>query len=164
MAGPKSMVTRNPLFLRDEDLDRSMELLLLAERGLLARIAESLGRHDLDEIDFRLLRLVQWHPSTTLAELGQALGVPKQSMSRHVLKLQERQLLRQETARSDRRKRPLQVTAEALAILGEILELEKRSFRRAFLAAGPEAVEGFQRVLGELAEPARRKLPGRAAA
>ena len=152
-----AIVGRNPLFLRDEELDRTLELMMVAERDLDGRTAELRERLGLDEVDFRILYLVQRHRGTTLAELCAVLGLNKQSLSRHVRRLAREGLLVQAAQAGDRRKRPLAVTEAGSAHLGEIGHLTKRRLRRAFIAAGPEAVEGFQRVLAELVDgPGRR--------
>lgn len=159
------MAPRNPLFLRDEELDRSLELLLLAERDLVARAGEALERAAISEDDFRLLYFVQRHPGTTVAELCTVLGMTKQSLSRHIKALAAGDLLRQEMApRGDRRRRPLVVTEAAREIIATVGEAHKASVRRAFKSAGPEAVEGFQRVLTALIDGPGRRLLGRHAA
>lgn len=159
------MAPRNPLFLRDEELERSLELLLLAERDLLARANEALARERLSEHDFRLLYLVQRHPGTTIAELCSILGMSKQSLSRHIQNLVAMGLVVQQAApRGDRRRRPLAVTEEALEVIARVGEAHKASLRRAFKNAGPEAVEGFQRVLAVLIDGPGRRLLARQAA
>jgi len=157
-------LARNPLFLRDEELDRHLELLLLAGRELELRTAAARSAQALSEVDVPILYLVSRHPGATLADLGAVLGTPKQSLSRQVRRLVELELLVQDAARADARKRPLRLTpagAERLAAVGAV---SKARLRRAFLAAGPDAVEGFQRVLHELIDgPARRWAGPRAA-
>ncbi|MDX6750504.1 MarR family transcriptional regulator [Geminicoccaceae bacterium 1502E] len=159
------MAPRNPLFLRDEELERSLELLLLAERDLLARAGEALAREQLSEQDFRLLYLVQRHPGSTIAELCTVLGMTKQSLSRHIQALVATGLLRQQAAsRGDRRRRPLVVTEAAVEVIARVGEAHKAGLRRAFKNAGPEAVEGFQRVLAVLIDGPGRRLLGKHAA
>jgi DNA-binding MarR family transcriptional regulator len=159
-----TMLVRNPLFLRDEELESHLELLLLAERELAALTETARDQSGIDETDFRILYCVQRHPRTTPAELQGVLGLPKQSLSRHVRDLIAGGMLRYETDRSDRRKRPLLVTEAGAALLAGLGEINKRRLRRAFMNAGPEAVHGFERVLSELIHgPARRWLKRQAA-
>lgn len=155
------MAARNPLFLRDEELDRSLELLLLAERDILGRAEDALAAFGISDTDFRILYLVQRHPGTTVADLAAVLGRAKQSLSRHVKHLVALGLLRQEGLDADRRKRALVVTANAANAIAAVGALHKRGLRRAFKSAGPEAVEGFQRVLSELIDGPARRLVGR---
>ena len=92
-------VGRNPLFLRDEELERALELLLLAEREIASRTDGVRDRLGLSELDFGILYLVQRHPGTTTAELCGILGSNKQSLSRHVRQLVELGLLSRRTFR-----------------------------------------------------------------
>ena len=83
----------------------------------------------------------------------------KQSLSRHIKHLVEEGLLRYAPDSGDRRKRPLQSTDAAHNAIRAIGAIHKRGLRKAFKMAGPEAVEGFQRVLNELIDgPGRRLL------
>jgi DNA-binding MarR family transcriptional regulator len=92
------MIAGNPLFLRDEELDRSVELLLLAERDVAGQMETVRQRLGLSESDYRVLYLVHRHPGVTTAELGAVLGMTKQSLSRHVKQLVALDLLRRRPA------------------------------------------------------------------
>ena len=155
------MIARNPLFLRDEELDKSLELLLLAERDVMSQVHEALSRLGLSESDFRVLYLVDRHPGTTTAELCIVLGMTKQSLSRHIRYLCQTGFLRPQASRNDRRKRPLFATETAGNAITAVGALYKRGLRKAFKAAGSEAVEGFQRVLGELVTGPGRHMVAR---
>ena len=110
------MVAPNPLFLRDADLDRGLDLLLIVEREMAARTAVALGRHGLSPADFRSLYLVGRRPGVTLAELARLSGISKQALSRHLQRLLETGRLSREAMPGDRRKQRLRLT-EAAALL-----------------------------------------------
>lgn len=144
------MPTPNPLFLREEELDRGLELLFMADLRRLADAADLLDRGGLDETDHRTLFVVERRPGMTLAELSAVLGQRKQTLSRHVRELVAAGLLEQGAGSADRRTRPLRLTSKASAVLGAIHAAQKRRLRMAFKNAGAAAVEGFERVLAEL--------------
>jgi DNA-binding MarR family transcriptional regulator len=152
------MTMPNPLFLREEDLDRGLDLLYLAGRRVAAEVRVLLAEAGLDETDHRILFGVERRPGATLAELCGAMAMPKQTLSRHLRGLAARGLLVPHgEAGTDRRRRPLAVTAEGRALLLRLNAAQKRRLRQAFKGAGAVAVEGFQRVLAELApEPSPR--------
>jgi DNA-binding MarR family transcriptional regulator len=155
------MTTRtSPLFLRDEELDRALELLLVAERGLAARTRAQAGARPGPEID--LLWLVHRRPGASAAELGRLLGAAKQTTSRQLRALETAGLLAREADGADRRRRRLGLTERGAALVAAIGERRRQGLRRAFKSAGPEAVAGFQRVLDALAEATARRPPGRA--
>jgi len=151
----------SPLFLRDEELDRALELLLLVGRGLVARrpppgVAQGLGEPELE-----LLWLVCRRPGTSAAELGRLLGTPKQSTSRHLQALEAAGLVSRRADGVDARRRALHPTEAGAALAAALAERRRLALRRAFQKAGPEAVAGFQRVLGELVEGLGRKPAAR---
>ena len=78
------MNSPNPLFLREEELDRGLELLYFAGRQLHADAAHLRAEGAMDEIDHQALFMIERHPGVTLAELCSLLGASKQTLSRHL--------------------------------------------------------------------------------
>lgn len=152
------MTSPNPLFLRDEELERGLELLYFASHQLSLDAIVPRAHAAIDETDHRTLFLVERQPGITLAELSEVLGVSKQTLSRHLKRLAEAGLIDQGTTAQDRRKRPLRLTPRAVTVLGDIKMLQKRRLRQACKSAGATAVEGFQRVLLDLVGEPRREL------
>jgi DNA-binding MarR family transcriptional regulator len=155
------MASPNPLFLREEELDRGLELLYLAGHQLDLDARGARGRGGIDGTDFRTLLLIDRRPGITLAELCAALGTSKQTLSRHLKRLAGSGLVDQQSTPQDRRKRPLRLTGRSGALLAGIRAAQKRRLRSAFKSAGATAVEGFQRVLLDLVGEPRRELPRR---
>jgi DNA-binding MarR family transcriptional regulator len=155
----------NPLFLREEELDRGLDLLLLAGRQLAAEAKAALDEAGLDETDHRLLFAVQRRPGIALVELCRAMGMTKQTLSRHLRRLAALGLVDQGggaggTDAADRRRRPLTATPAAGELLARANAAQKRRLRLAFKDAGAASVEGFQRVLQALVvEPRRAAAP-----
>lgn len=151
------MAAPNPLFLREEELDRGLELLYFAGHQLNLDAIVLRAEAAIDETDHHTLFLVDRQPGITLAELSAALGASKQTLSRHLKRLARAGLIEQEATSLDRRKRPLRLTEKAALLLARIRSLQKRRLRMAFKSAGATAVEGFQRVLLDLVGEARRE-------
>jgi DNA-binding MarR family transcriptional regulator len=154
------MVTANPLFLRDTEVDRSLELILLAERELAGQAMPLARRHALSAADVRLMHLVAKRPGATTADLARLLGVTKQTVSRQVAALTAGGHLERRPSTADARKLSLHLTPVGQARIDEVGELQRRRLRLAFKRAGAEAVEGFRRVLTALTEDGVRR-PGR---
>ena len=142
------MTAPNPLFLREEELDRGLDLLLLAGRQLAAEARALLDAAGLDETDHHLLFLVRRRPGITLVELCEAMGTSKQTLSRHLLRLAELGLVERGGPAADRRRRPFTVTQRGEALLA-----------RANAVAEGAAAAGVQ----ERRRRAGRGLPARAA-
>lgn len=152
------MTAPNPLFLREEELDRGLELLYFVGHQLNLDVMELRVQSAIDETDQQTLFLIDRQPGITLAELSATLGVSKQTLSRHLKRLAEAGMIEQAVMDLDRRKRPLRLTDKASALLGEIRTLQKRRLRLAFKRAGAAAVAGFERVLLDLLGEPRREL------
>jgi DNA-binding MarR family transcriptional regulator len=152
------MTAPNPLFLRDEELDRGLESLFLAGRQLAAEAEALLDEAGLNELDHRLLFCIQRRPGITLIELCTLMGISKQTLSRHLRDLGRRGLVGQGAAAGDRRKRPLVVTPEAGEIVRRVNAAQRRRLRAVFKSADAAAVEGFQKVLNELVTGPRRQV------
>jgi DNA-binding MarR family transcriptional regulator len=149
-------VRASPLFLRDEELDRALELLVLAVRALGSRGAAR-PTPGLGEPELELLWLIHRRPGASAAELGRLLGAAKQSMSRHLRALEAAGLVSREAHAGHRRRLALRGTPAGAALATALAERHRLALRRAFQKAGPEAVAGFQRVLGELVEGLGRR-------
>jgi DNA-binding MarR family transcriptional regulator len=158
------MAAPNPLFLREEELDRGLELLYFVGHQLNLDAMALRAEGAIDEIDHHAMFLIDRQPGITQAELSAALGVSKQTLSRHLRRLVAAGLVEQDGGGAaparDRRKRPLRLTPRAATLLADIKSLQKRRLRLAFKSAGATAVEGFQRVLLDLGggEPRRDPL------
>jgi DNA-binding MarR family transcriptional regulator len=70
-------------------------------------------------------------------------------------------LLRQQAVRGDRRTKALVVGEGAVEVIAAVCASHRRGLRQAFNGAGPDAVAGFQRVLGELLDTSGRRLLAR---
>lgn len=150
------MVAPNPLFLREEELDRGLELLFVALRRVEAEAHAIRAEAGIDPTDQWLLLTVERRTGVTLGELAARLGSSKQTLSRHLRRLMALGIVVQGEAGIDRRKRPLRLSEAGAALCRRLAEVQKRRMRIAFKTAGAGAVEGFQTVLGELAAGPRR--------
>ena len=84
------------------------------------------------------------------------LGVTKQSLNRVLRQLLEEELVLSATGRQDRRQRNLYLTPAGDALERELSQLQRERVRRAYRAAGPEAVAGFRQVLEQMIDDAVR--------
>ncbi len=151
----------NPLFLRDEELVRGLDLLACAMHDLQAGQATLLARHELGFNHQRLMHLVARRPGVTMAKLLTLVPLTKQSVSRLLKELTARGLLSQAPNRQDRRERLLTLTERGRRLEEELTSAQCRRIAAAYRAAGAEAVAGHHQVLaGLIDERARRYLDG----
>jgi DNA-binding MarR family transcriptional regulator len=89
------------------------------------------------------------------------LKIKKQSLNRALNELLAAGYVERRAGMQDRRTRQLKLTARGIALESAIWDAQRPRLVRAFRDAGPDAVEGFRRVLSGLAGPERaRKTHG----
>jgi DNA-binding MarR family transcriptional regulator len=147
----------NPLFLRDEELTRGIELLEAAYRALLGRPERQLTELGLGRHHQRVVYWIGREPGTTMAELQDRVQLTKQTLSRLLKELVGARLIVRRPCQRDRRQRLLELTPAGRQLDDDLNDRLRRRLADAYRAAGAEAVAGFHKVLlGLLDEPARR--------
>jgi DNA-binding MarR family transcriptional regulator len=142
-----SNLAPNPLFLRDEELTRGIELLDAAYRSLIAEPDRQLASRGLGRNHRWLLYLVGRRPGTTMVELLSRTQLSKQTMSRLLNELIAKGLIGRRANARDRRQRLLELT-DAGRELEQVLNGRlRRRLARAYRGAGADAVAGHHQVL-----------------
>jgi DNA-binding MarR family transcriptional regulator len=137
----------SPLFLREHEVRRGVELLFFGYTRLTRSIDEGLSEHGLGRAHHRALYFIARQPDLTISELLKILAITKQSLGRVLTDLGERGLVETRTGATDRRQKLLRLTAEGAAFEAQLFEALRSSLASAYAAAGQESVTGFWRVL-----------------
>ena len=147
------------LFLREEELRQGFELLFAAYRDLDAEADALLAERDLGRGHHRAIHFIGRAGHCTVSELQTTLGITLQSLGRLLRELIERGLVAQRQGPEDRRQRILSLTEAGQALEKQLWERQRGRIARAYRDSGPQAVEGFRRVLAALGESRRRAGP-----
>ncbi len=142
----------NLLFLTDEQLRKGIEAMFFAYRGFTADPDRILAGKDYGRAHHRALHFINRMPGTTVSRLLEILGVTKQSLNRVLRRLIADGLVESRVGNSDRRERHLYLTEAGAALEAELSEAQRARMRKAYRAAGPEAVAGFRQVLEAMME------------
>ena len=137
----------SPLFLREPELRRGLELRYFASTPLTRTIDRDLSRQGLGRAHHRALYFVGRKPDLTVSELLSLLAITKQSLGRVLNELCERQLVETRTGERDRRQRLLRLTDEGERLESALFEQARRRIADAYARAGQHAVSGFWAVL-----------------
>jgi DNA-binding MarR family transcriptional regulator len=144
------------LYLTDEQLRQGIELMFFAYRDFTAdpdRILEEFGY---GRAHHRAIHFIARSPGLSVQALLDILRVTKQSLNRVLRQLIADGMVRSAVGPQDRRQRLLSLTRDGAALEARLAEAQRARVRRAFSAAGPEAVAGFRRVLEGMIDPAER--------
>jgi len=149
----------NPLFLREEELNKSMAMLFFAYRSFTEEPDEILAPLGFGRAHHRVIFFVGRNPGISVAQLLTILKVTKQSLSRVLGQLIRSGLVDQRQGTRDRRQRLLYLTEEGAELDRRLATVQRTRLARAFRAAGTQAVEGFVTVLlGIMNEDERRRF------
>ncbi|MGB7404870.1 MAG: MarR family transcriptional regulator [Pacificimonas sp.] len=151
-----SVPVASPLFLREDEVRRGIELVYFGHADLLKEADETLRSSHLGRAHHRALYFIARRPGLSMGELVGLLSVTKQALSRVIGDLTARELIRVEPGQRDRRQRLITLTDEGLRLEHELFELLRQRMARAYAEAGQDAVTGFWRVLAELLPDDRR--------
>ena len=149
--------TASPLFLREAEIRRGVELLYFGYSHLTRSIDEGLAAQGLGRAHHRALYFIARQPDLTVGDLIALLAITKQSLGRVLADLSDRGLIETRPGREDRRQRLLRLTAEGAALEAQLFEALRDKLAQAYSSAGQGAVGGFWAVLEGLIPEAERK-------
>ena len=137
----------SPLFLREPEIRKGVELLYFGYAQLYRGIDAGLARQGLGRAHHRALYFIARQPNLTVSDLLRILAITKQSLGRVLTELGERGLVETRTGQQDRRQRLLRLTEAGAALEVELFEALREQLSAAYSAAGQGAVSGFWQVL-----------------
>ncbi len=149
----------NPLFLREEELRRGIELLFYAYRDFTVEPDAILAEYGFGRAHHRVIYFVGRNPGITVRELLGILRITKQSLSRVLRQLVREGFIDQRQGTRDRRQRLMYLTDKGTELERRLTATQRARMARAYRQAGAQAVEGYRTVLmGLIDEPDRRAL------
>lgn len=153
MAGPTvssdiAGVTRaSPLFLREAEIRRGIELLYFGHATLTGAADDVLARQGLGRAHHRAMYFIARRSGLTVGELLKLLAITKQSLGRVLSDLIERELVATASGSIDRRQKLLRLTSAGALLEHELFEAFRERIGAAYRHAGQDAVTGFWQVL-----------------
>nr|WP_325248894.1 MarR family transcriptional regulator [Amylibacter sp.] len=147
----------NLLFLTDDQLLQGIELLFFAYRGFTSDPDRILENYTYGRAHHRAIHFIHRRPGTTVNALLDILGVTKQSLNRVLRQLIEDGLVDSKVGVKDRRERHLHLTPAGEALESDLSSTQRKRLRKAYKEAGPDAVQGFRKVLENIMDPEMRQ-------
>ena len=126
----------NPLFLREEELRQCIELLFFAYRDFTSGPDEILKEYNFGRAHHRVIHFIGRNQGMTVSELLDILRITKQSLSRVLNALVEREFVEQRPGVIDRRQRLLYLTEEGKKLEQKISMVQRNQVAKAFVEAG----------------------------
>ena len=139
------------LYLREDELDRAVDLVFAASRRFWKAAEAALEAHSLGPAHYRALAAIRRDEGLAVSELQTRLGVRKQSLARVLGELERAALIRREPGNADRRQRLLVMTDTGRAAERAASAALRARLAQVFRASGADAVAGARAVLAALA-------------
>ncbi|MEE2879440.1 MAG: MarR family transcriptional regulator [Pseudomonadota bacterium] len=138
------------LFLREEELDNGIALLLLSERVLAAALRRNQESTGLNMPALRLLVTIRFKPGLTVSELRDETGSTTPTLARLLGELDKRHLIHKKAGGRDARRRRLSLSEDGEALIAPLVLDMRSAMREAYREAGASAVAGTRAVLEAL--------------
>lgn len=137
----------SPLFLREDEIRRGIEMLYFGYSALTRSIDEGLSAQGLGRAHHRALYFISRQPDLTVKELLRLLAITKQSLGRVLNDLIEQGFIETRTGSTDRRQKLLRLSAQGRELEAELFRALREKMAAAYAQAGQGSVTGFWRVL-----------------
>ncbi len=138
------------LFLRDEELDYGISLILTAERTLMKQAATLAEAQSIPPLAARALITIRFEPGLTVSHIRDQLGATVPTMARILADLDQDGLLERRKSKIDARQRALHLTQDGLRATDPAVIGMRNAIRNAYRRAGSGAVAGARAVMEAL--------------
>ncbi len=146
-AGRPAPATASPLYLREAEIRRGIELLYFGYTAMVRGADTILAREGFGRAHHRALYFIARQPGLSVGDLLRLLAITKQSLGRVLNDLQGSGLVQQSIGSSDRRQRLLRLTPPGEALEAALFAELQAGMARAYGEAGQTSVSGFWAVL-----------------
>ncbi len=137
----------SPLFLRESEIRRGVELLYFGYSHLTRSIDAELEKEGLGRAHHRALYFIARQPDLTVSMLLRFLSITKQSLGRVLTDLTERDLVETRVGDFDRRQKLLRLTPTGKVLEARLFDAFRERLGTAYSHAGQTSVTGFWHVL-----------------
>lgn len=150
-----TLPSASPLFLREDEVRRGIELLHFGHVAMMESIEGVLAELDLGQAHHRALYFIGRQNDQTVGAILSLLGITKQSLGRVLQDLTDRGLIETRPGIRDRRQKLLRLTDKGRTVEAELFARLRERMAAAYAQAGQGPVTGFWRVLEGLLDSDR---------
>ena len=144
---PSQIKGASPLFLRETEIRRGIELLYFGYSYLTRAADERLDAQGFGRAHHRALYFIARQPGLNVSELLKLLAITKQSLGRVINDLIAREMVRSEAGKNDKRQKLLRLTQAGVTLETALFEALRERLASTYAKAGQSAVTGFWQVL-----------------
>lgn len=138
------------LFLMDQELDRSVGLLISAASEIITTAEHAREKAGLSKAELQIIMGIRYQPGLTVSEMRESLGMTTPTFARLIGALDQRGLIERKRGSADARQRRLTLSDAGMTLSTPIAIAMRDRLRSAFRLAGPDAVAGMRTALEAL--------------
>ena len=147
----------NPLFLNEEEIKKLMELLFFSYREFTTGPDKILEKIQFGRAHHRIIYFVGKQKTITIKELLKILRITKQSLSRVLNQLVEKNYIIV-TAGSDKRTKNLSLTQKGNNLEKELSTIQITRIKNILKNANENEINGFKKILYAMIDSEGRKI------
>ncbi len=144
---PQPRPTEGRLFLRDEELETGVGLVLFAEKRLMRAVQPFLEGQDLNRPAFEVLVAIATAPDQTIQHMRERLDMTVPTFARIIGQLDRQGLIAKGKSLQDGRARTLTLSAAGQRLMRPVIAKLRDIMRAAYRQVGAEQVVGAKAVL-----------------
>ena len=137
----------NPLFLKNEELKTTLELLFFLSKDLDNNLKPILKEVGYNRTHFSVIFLSSKNFSLTIKEFLAILNIRKQSLSKVINKLKEDGIILLKQSKKDKRKKNIYLTKKGIKIEKKLTDKQINNIANAYKNAGTDSINGFKKIL-----------------
>lgn len=137
-----------------EPQDWALELMFFGLKGMTREADEYLAGLGLSRVHHRILFILARRDDVVVGELVATLGVSKQALHRPMRQLLEAGLIRTDRDPARRRFKVVALTDQGRRVERDASDRERQVMQAAFDSAGADSLQGWERVMREVAKSA----------
>ena len=147
----------SPLFLKEKEIKKLMELLFLSYRDFRTKPDKILEKINFNKHHYRIIYFIGKNNKITIKELLKILQITKQSFSRIINQLVEKNYITM-TSGFDKRTRNLALTQKGIALEKKISDIQITKIKKILQNANENELNGFKKILFLLIGTEGRKI------
>ena len=140
----------------EAEMRQAQDLLFFGYRDFTSVADQVLEEFELGRAHHRALHFIGRNPGITVSGLLAILRITKQSLARVLNALIDQGYVSQAPGYEDRRLRLLTLTETGQALESRVFASQQARLSQAYLAAGPQAVQGFRAVMRAMMDKGAR--------
>lgn len=142
------------LFLRDEELDAGVALILFAQKQLNRAVSQAAFQSGVSRGEAELLIAIRTKPGLTVTKMRERLAMTVPTFARVLGQIDKKALVEKHRSDRDARARLLYLNEDGLALTAPLVEAVRQALRIAYRDAGADQVAGMRAVLTSLVDGA----------